>query len=69
MAKLLLPLAESSVRFIHGVGVGAGFFVGSAALGGGGVFCRGGGFGSLARVGGGLGFLIAEWAILYFLIF
>ena len=37
MAKLLLPLAESSVRFIRGVGVGAGFFVGSAALGGGGV--------------------------------
>ena len=36
MAKLLLPLAESSVRFIHGVGVGAGFFVGSAALWGGG---------------------------------
>ena len=33
MAKLLLPLAESSVRFIHGVGVGAGFFVGSTALG------------------------------------
>ena len=38
MAKLLLPLAESSVRVIHGVG---GFFVGSTALGG--CFVGGGG--------------------------
>ena len=57
MAKLLLPLAESSVRFIHGVGVGAGFFVGSAALGGGGgCFAGGVGLGVWPGLGGGSGF-------------
>ena len=54
MAKLLLPLAESSVRFIRGVGVGAGFFVGSAALGG--CFARGVGLGVWPGLGGGSGF-------------
>ena len=56
MAKLLLPLAESSVRFIHGVGVGAGFFVGSAALGGGGCFAGGVGLGVWPGLGWGSGF-------------
>ena len=55
MAKLLLPLAESSVRFIHGVGVGAGFFVGSAALGGG-CFAGGVGLGVWPGLVGGSGF-------------
>ena len=51
MAKLLLPLAESSVRFIHGVG---GFFIGSTALWG--CFVRGVGLGVWPGLGGGSGF-------------
>ena len=50
MAKLLLPLAESSVRVIRGVGVGGGFFVGSTALGG--CFARGVGLGVWPGLGG-----------------
>ena len=54
MAKLLLPLAESSVRVIRGVGAGGGFFVGSTALGG--CFARGVGLGGWSGLGGGAGF-------------